>query len=123
VIIRRSNGKIEELGEEIAGFPLGIMPGMDYAHTEACLALGDVVVIFSDGVTDSRNTSEELYDTKENRRLIKRVAESFGSPKQIGNSILQAIREFSTNHSQADDITLICFGPVSAETQDSKTSD
>jgi serine phosphatase RsbU (regulator of sigma subunit) len=122
VIVRRSTGYIEEVGEEIAGFPLGIMPGVEYAQTEIKLTRGDVVVIFSDGVTDSRNVREELYDTKDNRRLIRRIQESSGSPSEVGRSILQAIREFSVDHAQADDITLICFGPVVGSESTLRTS-
>ena len=67
VLIRRADGKVEEVGEEIAGFPLGIMPDSDYQQTEVRLNPGDVVVIYSDGVTDARNLREELYDSRENR--------------------------------------------------------
>ena len=73
---------------------------------------GDVVVIYSDGVTDARSPREELYDTREVRRLVKRVAQASGTPSSVGRAILQDIREFSAGHPQADDITLICFGPV-----------
>ena len=72
---------------------------------------GDVALIYSDGVTDSRSPREELYDTRDNRRLVKRMAESSGGPEAVGRAILQDIREFSAGHAQADDITLICFGP------------
>ena len=70
------------------------------------------MVVYSDGVTDARSPAEELYDSTENRRLLKRVAESPGGPEAVGKSILQDIREFSLGHKQADDITLVCFGPV-----------
>ena len=66
IMIRRASGKVEEVGEEIAGFPLGIMPGSDYQQREVSLNTGDVVVVYSDGVTDARNLREELYDTREN---------------------------------------------------------
>jgi sigma-B regulation protein RsbU (phosphoserine phosphatase) len=112
VLIRRASGKVDEIGEEIAGFPLGIMPDLDYRQTELTLEPGDVVVVYSDGVTDARNTHEELYDSRDNRRLIRRVTESPGSPEALGRSILQEIREYSAGRSQADDITLICFGPT-----------
>ena len=118
VIVRRADGSIEEVGETISGFPLGIMPGVEYGQTDLDLAVGDVVVVYSDGVTDSRSLDEELYDTRETRRLIKRVADSPGGPEDVGKSILQAIREFSANHSQADDITLICFGRVNPQSSD-----
>jgi serine phosphatase RsbU (regulator of sigma subunit) len=63
-------------------------------------------------VTDARSPAEELYDSKEHRRLFKRILESPGGPEAVGKSILQEIREFSLGHKQADDITLVCFGPT-----------
>ena len=111
-MIRRAGGKVEEVGEEIVGFPLGIMPGSDYRHCEVSLNTGDVAVVYSDGVTDARNLREELYHTRENPRLLRRVAETAGGPETVGRAILQEIREYSTDHVQVDDITLVCFGPV-----------
>jgi serine phosphatase RsbU (regulator of sigma subunit) len=115
VVIRRASGKIEEYGEEVAGFPLGIIPGCDYKHLEVSLKSGDVAVVYSDGVTDPRNVREELYHTKDNPRLFRRIAETSGGPEVVGRAILQEIREFSAGHDQVDDITLICFGPVARE--------
>jgi serine phosphatase RsbU (regulator of sigma subunit) len=103
---------VEEVGEDSAGFPLGIVPRSTYQQTTVPLHPGDVVVIYSDGVTDSRNLKEELYESKESRRLLKRVTESKGAPGDVGRAILQEIREFSAGHKQADDITLVCFGPM-----------
>ena len=114
VIVRRADGKVEELGESVGGFPLGIMPTTEYDQLEIPLETGDVVVIFSDGVPDSRSPRDELYDYRDNRRLLKRVAASSGGPEAIGRAILQDIREFSAGHQQADDISLICFGPTAS---------
>ena len=112
VMIRRSNGTVDEIGEEIAGFPLGIIPEGDYKQTEVSLNPGDVVAIFSDGVTDARNLREELYDSRDKRRVIKKLAETTGGPEAVGRALLQDIREYSAGHNQVDDITLICFGPL-----------
>jgi len=112
VMVRRSNGMVDEIGEEIAGFPLGIIPEADYKQTAVKLNAGDVVAVFSDGVTDARNLREELYESRDNRRLIKKLAETSGGPETVGRAILQDIREFSAGHNQVDDITLICFGPL-----------
>lgn len=112
VMVRRADGKVEELGEEVTGFPLGIVPESDYRQLDIQLHPGDVVVVYSDGVPDARNLSEELYHTGEKPRLRKRVAEAPGGPEAVGRAILQDVREFSAGHSQVDDITLICFGPV-----------
>lgn len=114
ILIRRANGTVEEIGEDIAGFPLGIMDHSSYQETEVILNPGDVAVVHSDGVTDARSTREELYDSRDNRRLLKRLTESPGGAEAVGRSILQEIREFSAGHPQADDITLICFGPTAS---------
>lgn len=111
IMVRRAGGQVEEIGEEVTGFPLGILPSSQYKQADVQLHPGDVVVVFSDGVTDPRSVKEEIYHTKENPRLLRRVAESTGGPDAVGRSILQEIREFSAGHEQVDDITLICFGP------------
>ena len=112
ILVRRANGTVEEVGEDIAGFPLGIIDRSDYKQAEIVLAPGDIAVVYSDGVTDSRNMREELYDSRDNRRLLKRLTESTGGAEAVGRAILQEIREYSAGHAQADDITLICFGPT-----------
>jgi sigma-B regulation protein RsbU (phosphoserine phosphatase) len=112
VMIRRANGHVDEIGEDIAGYPLGIIPDADYKQTDIKLHPGDVVAVYSDGVTDARNLREELYESRENRRLLRKVAETSGGAEAMGRAILQDIREFSAGHVQVDDITLICFGPL-----------
>ncbi len=112
LFLRRADGQVEELGDDISGFPLGIMPDWEYKELDVEIRPGDVVVVYSDGVTDARSPAEEIYDSVEKRRLIKRVADSPGGAEAVGKSILQDIREFSLGHKQADDITLVCFGPT-----------
>ena len=115
MMVRRADGTVEEVGEDIAGFPLGIMPDVGLPADRGRARPGDVVVVYSDGVTDARSPREELYDSRDNRRLLrKRVAESPGGPEAVGRAILQDIREFSAGHAQADDITLVCFGPLAS---------
>ena len=109
-IIRRADGRAEEVGQDVSGLPLGIMEDSTYQETEVQLNPGDVVVIYSDGVTNARSPGDELYDSQSNHRLIKRVAQTAGGAKAVGKAILQDIREFSAGHSQADDITLLCLG-------------
>jgi len=112
VLVRRSNGTVDEIGEEIAGFPLGIVPEGEYRETQVTLNPGDVVAIFSDGMTDARNLREELYESRDQRRLLRKLAETAGGPETVGRALLQDVREFSAGHTQVDDITLICFGPL-----------
>jgi serine phosphatase RsbU (regulator of sigma subunit) len=110
-LVCRAQGRVEEVGEDAAGLPMGIIPDLKYQQSEFQLEPSDVVVIYSDGVADCRNAREEIYGWDIQRRL-KQLAESIGTPEAIGRSILQDIGEFSAGHVQPDDITVICFGPV-----------
>ncbi len=112
VMIRRADGTVDEIGKEIAGFPLGIVAQPDYKQTVVTLNRGDVVVLLSDGVTYARNPREELSESREYRRLLSKVAETPGPPQDLGGAILEDIREFSSRRALGDDMTLICFGPV-----------
>ena len=93
-------------------FPRELAVGEGIACGDLLEEGGDVVAVYSDGVTDARNMSEELFDSRDNRRLMKRLAEASGGPEAVGKAILQNVREYSAGHVQVDDITLICFGPV-----------
>ena len=112
VLLRRANGMVEGLGRATAGFALGILPDVAYQEIEVELRPGDVIVIYSDGVTDSRSPTGELYDTEGNRRLLKRVEGAAGAPDAVGDAILREIHEFSGGQAQADDVTLVCLGPT-----------
>ena len=82
VMIRHSNGTVDEIGEEIAGFPLGIVPEGDYRQTQVSLQPGDVVAVFSDGVTDARNLREELYESRDKRRLLRKLQKPPAAPRR-----------------------------------------
>jgi phosphoserine phosphatase RsbU/P len=112
VMIRRANGTVDEVGAQVAGTPLGIVSDANYQQAEVALQAGDVVVVFSDGVTDARNGDGELYDSRVNRRLLGTIAQTLGGPKAMGRAILQDIHEFTSGQFQADDVTLLCFGPL-----------
>jgi phosphoserine phosphatase RsbU/P len=112
-LIRRADGRIEELGVDDAGYPLGIEADAVYRQVSLNLEPGDVVVIYSDGVTDAQNARGDRYDSTESPRLRERLSRAGDSPKAIGQSIVRHLADFSAGHAQFDDITLICFGPVS----------
>jgi serine phosphatase RsbU (regulator of sigma subunit) len=112
ILVRRNNGEVEEFGQEISGFPLGIMPNSQYAEMSITLEPGEVAIIYSDGVTDGCNTRGEYYDTRDNPRLKRKLAASVGGADAVGRALVQEVREFAEGSYQADDITLIAFGPL-----------
>jgi serine phosphatase RsbU (regulator of sigma subunit) len=110
MLLRRADGRIEQIGEDIAGFPLGILPESKYEQTEVELRPGDVVFAYSESVTDSSNRRGETFGDS---RLVRLLSDLTGGPEAIGQAIQQDIGDFLASRPMpmTDDITLICFGP------------
>src|SRR5271157_4457901 len=106
------SSKSHEVALDDTGLPLGIAADAEYRQVSLNLEPGDVVLIYSDGVTDAQSTRGEQYDSKGNPRLRNRLSRAGDGPKAIGQSIIRDLQDFSEGHPQFDDITLICFGPV-----------
>ena len=111
IMVKRRDGRVEEFGPDVSGFPLGIDVDCKYDQATIALEPGEVAVIYTDGVCDARSPSDEAYDTEKNHRLRKRITDISGGPTAIGKAILQELREFSAGQPQFDDITVVCFGP------------
>lgn len=108
-LMRRSgSNQADNLADDVAGMPLGIMP-MDYEQTTLTLGPGDTVVLCTDGVTESRNQLGEFYETDRLRRFISRAPQDV---EELGSAIMADVRRFSVGCPQSDDIALVCFGRV-----------
>ncbi len=114
-LLRRADGRIEEHGVDGTGFPLGIAVDAVYRQVSLELEPGDVVLIYSDGVTDALSASGERYDSKEHPRLRDRLSLAGDGPRAAGQTIIRDLLFFSAGNAQFDDITLICFGPDAAQ--------
>ena len=60
-LIRRHDGRIEEFGKEQSGLPLAIQADETYETAETTLEPGDVVILYTDGVTDAFNPQNERF--------------------------------------------------------------
>jgi sigma-B regulation protein RsbU (phosphoserine phosphatase) len=90
---------------EVGDFVLGFVPEADFQVGEADLAPGDVLCLYTDGVTEARSPQDEEFELD---RIIETVKEHRGeTAEEIGRAIIGRVREFSRLEQQADDITLI----------------
>jgi sigma-B regulation protein RsbU (phosphoserine phosphatase) len=97
-------GKVEKL--EGTGLLLGILAQAKYEQRTSKLQLGDVVVLFSDGVTEaSRPDIDEEFG--EDRLAATLTELSCDSAQSIIESINQRVHEFTCGSPPADDITLV----------------
>ncbi len=94
------------LGEEIVGLPLA---GIDRPYEEVVVALepGDLVLLYTDGVTEARNPAGEWYGVE---RLRAAVREAPATVEGLGAAVLENVRRFAAERPQSDDLTIVCFG-------------
>jgi len=99
----RQNGDVERL--ETGGLPIGMMQGVAYEQAIVTFAPGDVLVIYSDGITESVNEREEEF---EEERLIEVVKNNAGrSASGIRDRIDEALSRFVGTTAPVDDMTLM----------------
>lgn len=103
-LLLRKSGEVEWLSD--GGLLLGVMQGMPYEASEGHLAPGDVVVFYTDGVTEApRGDDEEFGET----RLLETVLAVREKPaREILDALVEAVKAFTDPDAPpADDLTLI----------------
>jgi len=99
----RGDGEVEFL--ERGGLLLGLFPDAPYEDGSVELEPGDVLVLYTDGITEALNAREEEFGEE---RLVE-VVRSVGhrSSSEIVQAIQQAVEDFTGGTPQADDFTLV----------------
>jgi len=108
-LVRKSDGSLLEIGEGEIGIPVGIVEGYPYDVVSYTIDPGDTIVIYTDGVSEAMNESQELYSIE---RLKELVSKNSGDPEELGVTIREDVRRHANGHPQNDDITLMTFGRV-----------
>lgn len=101
--VRRAAGPVEPL-DGAGGLVLGAMPGVQYPTHAVQLLRGDRLVLYTDGVTEACNPTDELYGA---HRLVDEVhVHGGGTPAALVERICQSVNNFAGSAPQSDDITL-----------------
>lgn len=108
--IVRADGRIE-LFEMETGAPLGIDPDAYGEGYAGMLAPGDVLFCFTDGVTEARSRSGELFGEARLREALKPGR----SAEQVVADVIAAVEAFSAGAEPADDITVLAVSLVAPE--------
>jgi phosphoserine phosphatase RsbU/P len=106
-LARLGTGRVEEVAPAIAGFPLGIAEGVNYESAELSLAPGEVITLFTDGISEALNPENELYTLE---RLQKEVSLEAENAAVLGRTILDDVKRHAAGRAQSDDMCLVVFG-------------
>ncbi|MBV9217413.1 MAG: SpoIIE family protein phosphatase [Acidobacteria bacterium] len=107
-LLGRADGTVEQLAS--GGLPLGIMPFAEYDMGTIEMAAGDVLVIYSDGVSEANNLAEEEFGLDRLSQVIRgNIARSASG---IRDKVESALSEFTGTAPANDDITLVIVKKV-----------
>jgi sigma-B regulation protein RsbU (phosphoserine phosphatase) len=97
------DGSVQRL--ETVGIPLGWLEDFDYTEEKVPLIPGDILVTFSDGISESMNSLEEEFEEESILDIIMQNLSA--SPKEITEKIVAAAQAHAGGAPQADDMTLV----------------
>ncbi len=103
----RENGDCIELDE--GGLLLGMMPNVKYATQSVELNSGDLVLMFTDGVTEAMNRMEQEFEEWRLLELLHQAQKENLEIQDTLNLIMNKVGEFTKGEAQSDDITLLGF--------------
>ena len=87
------------------GIIMGAMEHREYSSRTIGIGAGDVVVLYTDGVTESINNHVEMFGEERLKTIIRENARL--SSRDILTKILTSVETFSSGEPQFDDITLM----------------
>jgi serine phosphatase RsbU (regulator of sigma subunit) len=106
-MVRRASGEIDEVGEQIAGLPVGVVDHYEYQQHTLSLGPGEMVALYTDGINESTNGEGKQYTIDRIRQMVRQTAED---AEVLGDNIITDLRRFIGGHDQGDDMCLVCFG-------------
>jgi phosphoserine phosphatase RsbU/P len=102
-LFRSATGTIEELVPD--SYFLGMFDFASYQSRALQLDKGDILVVYSDGLTDAENPEQDMFGEARLLEIIRREAPS-GS-HAVEQTFLRAIEDFTRGTPQTDDITFV----------------
>jgi serine phosphatase RsbU (regulator of sigma subunit)/CHASE2 domain-containing sensor protein len=103
LVLRKGETTFELLRK--CGPALGILEDASYAPRSIVLSPGDMLLLYTDGVTEAENPQSDLFGTEPLERAILEVG---GRPaREIVEHVIQRVAAFTKGAPQSDDITCV----------------
>jgi serine phosphatase RsbU (regulator of sigma subunit) len=96
-------GRCETL--EASGVAMGLFESAEYAEERVTLAEGDVLVLYTDGITEVFNAEEEEFGEERLEGLVVRHASC--PARELAELIVEAVATFAQEQGAFDDETLV----------------
>jgi sigma-B regulation protein RsbU (phosphoserine phosphatase) len=111
VVIRRD---CEPRFLECGGTVLGIVDGAAYQEERLSLSTGDLVVLYTDGISEAMNRDGELYGDQRVYDLVRTLPQHL-TAREVTDHILATLRVFLDGEEPRDDMTLMVLRVLEPE--------
>ena len=89
------------------GVMVGPIQSSEYSEEKTVLTEGDILVLYTDGVTEAMNTNQKLFSED---RLVRLLSSDDSSPAdELVVSIFSKVNQFAAGAEQSDDITVLAI--------------
>jgi PAS domain S-box-containing protein len=107
IIVVRAGGQVERIDTINLGFPIGLDEEIAdcIASEQVQLNPGDVVVLYTDGITEAENINRQLYGVERLCEIVK--LNCARSPQEIRQAVIDDVRQHIGEQKVFDDITLV----------------
>src|SRR5450631_1467208 len=102
---KKDNGDFEFLRLEEGGTVIGLFPDFPYKEAEIEMQTGDVLVAYTDGISEAMNRADEEFDEERLIAAIRNCPER--SAANISSHILEHVDAFTAGADQNDDMTIV----------------
>jgi len=102
-LLRRNNGNWEELST--GGMVVGLFDKQEYEQDHVELEPGDILIFFTDGVTEAMDAQEEEYGLTRLKNALELFQEK--SASDICQLIHEEVMKFEAGTERHDDLTLM----------------
>jgi sigma-B regulation protein RsbU (phosphoserine phosphatase) len=100
----RKNRELMQL-EHTHGLPIGLYSSKNYKSHSLALSKGDLLFLYTDGVTDCKNPDGEMYGMERLSKFMAQPKEP--DPKTMVDDLMKELMDFKGESEQADDISLM----------------
>ncbi len=84
---------------------MGILPDAQFSDTVVTLEPGDILTLFTDGVTEQENENDEQFSLDRLKNII--VSKETYSAVQLVADVAEAVSTFAGTKEQEDDLTIV----------------
>ncbi|MCP4147430.1 MAG: SpoIIE family protein phosphatase [bacterium] len=102
-----SGNSISKLKGTGLKLPLGVRADSVYLESKHKLKSGDVIIFYTDGVTEAKNSADEFYGHDAFIKLLETISMTTHSARAIKDGIIAGVEAFVESAPQHDDITVV----------------